>query len=65
MFPFTKLKDNVEIYKRLVKDGPCKSHLRNKTAVIEALQDAIRKYHTFYTMENTGCSASEDSGEGW
>ena len=63
MSSYTQLKDNLKMYRRLVKGIPLKSHLRTKAAVIEALQDAIRKYQTFYGMENRGCSASEDSDE--
>jgi hypothetical protein len=58
-----QLKDNLEIYRRLVEGIPLKSHLRTKAEMIEALKDAIKRYKTLSGMQNRECNAVGDSDE--
>lgn len=40
-----ELRDQLQIYHSLVVGIPLKSHLKSKALMIEALLEAIRKYH--------------------
>jgi len=49
----TKLKDQLEIYRSLVDGIPLKSYLKNKAAMIAALEKAISKYKAISTSSET------------
>jgi hypothetical protein len=48
----TQLKDQLEIYRKLVDGIPLKSHLRTKAAMLDALKAAIRKYKAGLASES-------------
>jgi hypothetical protein len=58
-----KLKDQLEIYRRLVDGVPLKSHLRTKAEMIEALKNAIRKYQAHSEVLGTADMTVIDEAE--
>jgi hypothetical protein len=47
----TELKDQLEIYRSLIDGIPLKSHLKNKAAMIAALEEAITRYKSLSSSE--------------